>query len=145
LLGRFADVSWAYRFGPPGHDVVVATLQRGDGKSVEVLSQAFRFPAGRPLQMWSAEELGLRGTVRLGRDTTTLRLECRRLAYGVRIHVPGFAPADDALTLEPGVPREIALFRMQGHERDAPVGGTLTALNLNCRIALGLDGGEQAS
>jgi beta-mannosidase len=145
LLGRFADVSWAYRFGPPGHDVVVATLQRGDGESVEILSQAFRFPAGRPLQMWSAEELGLRGTIRLGGDTTTLRLESRRLAYGVRIHMPGFSPADDALTLEPEMPREIALVRMQGHEPDAPAGGTLTALNLNGRIALGLDSGEQAS
>ena len=38
LLGRFVDASYAYRFGPPGHHVVVATLESEDG----VISRAIR-------------------------------------------------------------------------------------------------------
>src|SRR2546430_9580585 len=38
LLGRFVDASYAYRFGPPGHHVVVASLESEDG----LISQALR-------------------------------------------------------------------------------------------------------
>jgi len=138
LLGRFADVSWAYRFGPPGHDVVVATLQSGEEANVEVLSQAFRFPTGRPLRPRLPEELGLAGTLCLGGKTPVLRLQSRRLAYGVRIHLDDFTAADDALTLEPGVPREIALSPVENRDKDARVTGALTALNLRGRVALEL-------
>ena len=55
LLGRFVDASWAYRFGPPAQDLIVATLEDRDGL---ILSQAFRFPAERPPTQ-DAAELGL--------------------------------------------------------------------------------------
>src|SRR5205807_213638 len=55
LLGRFVDASWAYRFGPPAQDLIAVTLERG----AEVLSQSFRFPAGRPTARHSPPELGL--------------------------------------------------------------------------------------
>ena len=45
LLDGFVDLSYAYRFGPPPADLVVATLR---GAGVEVLAEAFHFPAGRP-------------------------------------------------------------------------------------------------
>jgi beta-mannosidase len=38
LLGRFVDASYAYRFGPPGHHVVVASLESDD----RLISQARR-------------------------------------------------------------------------------------------------------
>jgi beta-mannosidase len=47
LLGHFADASSAYRFGPPAHDTVVATLRTTDGTP---LAQATHFPTGPPLQ-----------------------------------------------------------------------------------------------
>ncbi|MDQ6745074.1 MAG: glycoside hydrolase family 2 protein, partial [Actinomycetota bacterium] len=47
VLGRFVDVGWAYRFGPPGQDLVVLSLERA-GEPPEVLGQAFRLPVGRP-------------------------------------------------------------------------------------------------
>ena len=40
LLGRFHDISYAYRFGPPQHDVVVATWFDADHN---ILGEAFHF------------------------------------------------------------------------------------------------------
>jgi hypothetical protein len=52
----------------------------------------------------------------------------RRFAYGVRVRVPGFRPADDAFPVEPGRTRLIALDpRSPGGSWS---GGTITALNL---------------
>jgi beta-mannosidase len=138
LLGRFADVSWSYRFGPPAHDTVVASLEHAadDGG---VLAQAFRFPAGRPLRRQAPAELGLTGALLpRGDGSWVLELSSTRLAYGVRIHVDGFRSAEDALTLEPGHPREILLVP-DGAEAEATRGsGHLTALNLRGRVPLTL-------
>ena len=118
LLGRFVDASWSYRFGAPGHDVIVASLEH-DGT---LLSQAVRFPVARPLTPESAGALGLEASFSDGR---TLAVRSRRLAYGVRVHAPGRTPSDDAFCVEPGVGRTIEL--------DAgPV--VLTALNLDGRL-----------
>ena len=94
-LGRFVDAAWAYRFGPPAQDAIVASLERAmERGGAELLSQAFHFPAGRPLaQETEPSGSGSRRRPR-PRRTATVRLAVtsRRLAYGVRIHAPGFAP-----------------------------------------------------
>jgi beta-mannosidase len=127
LLGRFVDASYAYRFGPPQHNVIVASLER-DG---ELISQAFHFPAGRPAGAQSAAELGLE--VELSSDPTALLVRSRRLAYGVRVDVPGFSPADDAFSVEPGSERRIALRPVAG---EYPAEGRLTAINLEGGIPI---------
>lgn len=147
LLGHFADVSWAYRFGAPGHDVVVASLEHdGTDGETEPLSQAFRFPAGRPLRQQLADELGLTGTLHSRTDgALALTLRCPRLAYGVRVHVPGFRPSDDALTLEPEIARTLTLWP-EGHNADVDVdvdaapAGALSALNMRGRVRLTMGG-----
>jgi beta-mannosidase len=48
IIGRWVDVSYNYRFGPPSHDLVMAELR---GESGELLSQAQRFPLGRARAM----------------------------------------------------------------------------------------------
>ena len=58
MLGRFVDAAWAYRFGPPGQDAIVATLERHDDHGTEFISQAVRFPAGRPLDEESRGSTG---------------------------------------------------------------------------------------
>lgn len=113
LLGRFADVTWAYRFGPPAQDVVVASLEDPAGA---LLSQAFRFPVGRPV---TPEDLGLEAR----RTETGVELTARRCAYGVRVEAAGCVPADDAFCLEPGRSREVALPGATGPVR-------VSALNL---------------
>jgi beta-mannosidase len=129
VLGHFVDVSWAYRFGPPAQDLIVATLESLDGDPARPLAQAARFPVGRPSWTASSDELGLTA-VALERDAErpTLELHARRAVHGVRIDVPGFTPADDAFDLEPGHARRIDL------RRDVPRtpfrGGRVTAVNL---------------
>jgi beta-mannosidase len=129
LLGRFVDAAYAYRFGPPAHDAVVATLSAGGA----VIGQATHFPVGPPLEPASFTlTAAVRGTVPLTsgavRGTVPLTLSSDRLAWGVRIVARGFAPDDDAFTLAPGIPRTIGLRRL---DPDASLAGaTVTALNL---------------
>ena len=126
ILGRFVDLSYAYRFGPPGHDTVVATLESREG---DALSQAFRFPAGRPLERHSAGDLGLDAV--LSADGAALTVTAGRLVYGLRIDAPGRVPADDACSIEPGHARTIALHPALG--AGGPV--SITALNLDGSLA----------
>ena len=129
VIGRFVDAGWTYRFGPPGHDAVVVSLEHEDASGVESVSQSFAFPAGRPLVPEAADRLGLQATGRTAPDGTVhLAIRSTRLAYGVRIHLDGFHPSDDAFSIEPGHARDISL------RPDAPGmtlrAGTVTALNL---------------
>jgi beta-mannosidase len=126
MLGHFADASYAYRFGPPQHDTIVVSLE-DDG---ELISQAFRFPAGRPAGELDAGGLGLEAS--LGADSVTVRT--RKLAYGVRIEVPGFAPGDDAFCIEPGGERTVALRAVAPDARAG--GGSVRAINLRGTLAL---------
>jgi len=123
LLGRFVDASWAYRFGPPAQDLIVATLEGSSG----IVSQAFRFPAARPAVQGPAD-LGLRARiVRSGADARIV-IASRRFAYGVRVHAAGFEATGDAVSIEPGGERTLALRALSP---DAELrGGHLTALNL---------------
>jgi beta-mannosidase len=114
ILGRFVDAAYAYRFGPPGHDAIVVSLEDGDG----LLSQSVRFTLARP----PVSDLGLEATLRDGQ----LAVRTRRLAYGVRVHVPGSVSSDDAFCVEPGRERIVELR--------PPGSGWLTAVNLDGRV-----------
>ncbi|HEY5317717.1 MAG TPA: hypothetical protein VIJ20_07035 [Solirubrobacteraceae bacterium] len=129
VLGRFVDAAWAYRFGRPGHDAIVVSLQ-APGEPGELLSQCFTFPAGRPAGREPAERLGIETASREGPGgSVALTVRSRRLAYGVRVSTPGFVADDDAFSVEPGGERVVRL-----RPRDAETsfgGGSLTALNLD--------------
>ena len=130
LLGRWVDVAWAYRFGPPAHDAVLVALHR-DG---ELLSQAVRFPAGRSRTPRGAGELGARAWVEEHGEAWRLVLESRVLLDGVRVHLPGWRGSDDAFCLAPGERRELALTR-HGEGPRTPA-GAVSALNLAGRLAV---------
>jgi beta-mannosidase len=105
ILGRFVDVGYAYRFGEPQHHLVVASLEHGD----VLIGQAFRFPFGPPSVRRSAAELGLTAAASDGNGAIEVTLTTARVAYGVRLGLPGFVPDEDAFSVEPGRPRRIAL------------------------------------
>ncbi|HEY5144866.1 MAG TPA: hypothetical protein VII98_15300 [Solirubrobacteraceae bacterium] len=139
LLGHFADIGWTYRFGPPAHDVIAVTLERGDADGREVLGQAFRFPGDRPTRRLTAEELGLRATASvLDESTLAIEVRSRRLAYGVQVDAPGFDVSDDAFTVEPGGMRSILLTAR--HPGATLRRAQLGAVNLRGRV--GIRGGR---
>lgn len=135
LLGRFVDVGWAYRFGPPGHDVVVATLEYETTPRGAPVSQAFRFPVGYPLRPELPERLGLVAHCEIGTDGVhSVRIRSRCLAFGVRIGVTGFEPHDDVFCVEPGAERAVRLAPVS---REAEYrSGAVTAVNLRGRVPI---------
>jgi beta-mannosidase len=138
LLGHFVDASWAYRFGPPAQDLIVASIEReGVGERVELLSQSIHLPAGRPGAVESPARLGLELEAAPGPDGgVALALTSSRLVYGLRIQAAGLSPRDDAFSLEPGQTRVVNL---RATEPEA-VGGVVavTALNLQGRVTVPL-------
>ena len=135
VIGHFVDAAWAYRFGPPAQDAIVVSLERDGAEGAELLSQAFHFPAGRPLAPVPEHRLGLAATAATDEDgTVRLTVTSRRLAYGVRIHAAGFSSSDDAFSVEPGGARTIALVPSGPGVRFD--GGLLTALNLAGRVVI---------
>jgi beta-mannosidase len=131
MLGRFVDAAWAYRFGPPAQDVIVATIDAVD-QPQDILSQAFRFPAGLPKTRGGSGHVGLEAVAHLIDEQLTLTLRTAGLAYGVRIDVPGFLADDDAFSVEPGRERRIRLRPEQPGARCT--GGTVSALNLDATV-----------
>jgi beta-mannosidase len=137
LVGHFVDAAWAYRFGPPAQDAIVATLERLDGPLERPLAQSVRLPAGRAVATAARHDLGLTASVEsTDGDRVELAVSSRRLAYGVRLDVPGFVPGDDAFAIEPGHTRHVELRAR--HEGTPFSGGTLSALDLAGTIPIAI-------
>jgi beta-mannosidase len=99
LLGRFVDTTYAYRFGPPGHDVVVATLI--DAASGARLGQAFHYPCGRARERYG--DLGLEASgERVDADAWRITVRTKRVAQCVAFDARGFVVDDDFFDVEPG-------------------------------------------
>jgi beta-mannosidase len=106
LFEHFFDVTHAYRFGPPSHDVTVATLV--DRSTGLVRSEAFHFPAGLPSQQEA--DVGLDAIAMPGATGGwKLALRTRRLAQSVELEVRGFEPEDNYFHVAPGGAREVTL------------------------------------
>lgn len=119
LLGGFRDVTNAYRFGPPGYDVVRVRLEV-DG----AVSEAFHLPVGpgRPQE----PDIGLEAHASLAGDDWQLTVRARRFAQWVALEVPGFAPDDSWFHVAPGGERTITLRPLD--EASVPK-GRVRALN----------------
>ena len=110
LFDGFYDLSYAYRFGPPGVHVVHARFGE---------AEQFWFPAG--LAATRVPDVGL--AAQLAGDVLTV--SAQRFAQFVTIDAPGYLPSDDGFHLAPGQRREIALTRT-----GAPIkSGTIAASN----------------
>jgi beta-mannosidase len=103
LLGGFFDVTYAYRFGPPSHDVVVARLTGEDGAT---LDESFLFPLGRAAAL---ADSGLSARLVEGADGPALTLSCARFAQNVRIVCAGWDLEDNGFHLAPGGERSVRL------------------------------------
>jgi len=135
ILGRFADASYAYRFGAPGHDVIAVSLHMSPGDIP--FAQSFRFPAGRTTERVPVSELGLTGETRVHADETIeVHLSSRRFAWGVRVALPGFLPDDAYFGMEPGIKRRILLTPIR--TGNTPANVTVTAINAEGRFPVAI-------
>jgi beta-mannosidase len=101
LIGRFFDLSHAYRFGPRTHDLVVAQLIAPGG---EVSSQA-DYLLGTP----RAGDGEVAAELAEDAEGWTLTLTAGRLQPYVHIADAGFRPSDDGFVLIPGEPKRVRL------------------------------------
>uniref|UniRef100_A0A9E7ZGW9 Glycoside hydrolase family 2 protein n=1 Tax=Bosea sp. NBC_00436 TaxID=2969620 RepID=A0A9E7ZGW9_9HYPH len=128
LIGRFFDITYAYRFGPPGHDVTSAVLRRaGDG---QVLAEAFHFPLGRGHER---HQLGLAAALERDGEGWSLVLSTQRFAQSVEIVDPHWRPEQNWFHLAPGEPRRVRLLRRTGVE--AVPAGEVTAVTATERVS----------
>ncbi len=120
LLEGFRDPTYAYRFGPCEHDVVVARLVTPDGVR---LGEAFHFPLGLPAGREA--DLGLTAVARPAPDqgdgAFALTISARRFAYACVVNVEGFSPDDNFFHVAPRAPRTI-LLRPDGDAGRTPIG-----------------------
>jgi beta-mannosidase len=128
LLGHFVDSTYAYRFGPPRHEAVVATLVDEDGA---VVSQDVYRPL--PALMNDRGSLALEAeAAESGHVRLTLRADA--LLYGVRIEARDHRPEDNYFDLIPGRARTVLLRPIS--DGGASLRGSVEAVNLADAIRL---------
>ncbi len=133
LLKRFVDVSYAYRFGPPRHNLVVTTLYANPVNIL--LSQSFLLPMGRPSNRGPIAALGLSAEARLlSNGKIEVALHSRRFAYAVRVWSEGFLPSDAYFHLAPALERRILLTPLTIGDEPAQV--SLSAVNAEGTLPL---------
>jgi beta-mannosidase len=138
LFDGFRDISYAYRFSPPAHDVVAVTLTGTDGR---VASEAIHLPLGlsRPIE----SDIGLSATATPDdagavEGTWTVAVTTRRFAQCVALDVAGFTPSDSWFHVAPGAARAVTLFPLPGSGADRPR-GSVRALNVRAESPLRID------
>ena len=120
----FLDLSYAYRFGPPGHDLIVATLR--DGAGVE-LDRAHHFDLAATAA--NRNDLGLSASASAVADGRyDVEIRTRLFAQSVSIEAEGYAADDDYFHVAPGAVRKIQLCPQAG-DRPRPLRARLHALN----------------
>jgi beta-mannosidase len=138
LFDGFRDISYAYRFSPPAHDVVAVTLTGVNGT---VASEAVHLPLGlaRPLEA----DIGLTATAApadgdRGTGAWTVTVATRRFAQSVALDVAGFVPSDSWFHLAPGATRSVTLVPVPDSEADRPR-GSVRAVNARAESSLRID------
>jgi beta-mannosidase len=109
VIGAFFDTNYAYRFGPPSHDVTRARLMcRQSGKT---LAEAFHFPLGRGKALFDST---LSATVERQAKGYDLNIEADGFAQSVNIVVEGYLPSDNYFHLMTGEKRTVFLSPIAG-------------------------------
>jgi beta-mannosidase len=124
MFDDFRDLSYAYRFGPPAQDLVVATLRGTDGS---VLSRAFHFVLG--LSATREPDVGLTAVASARADSDfDVKISTRRFAQSVWIEAEGFVAEDAYFHLAPGTDTTVRLQRIP-LEPERALRGRVHALN----------------
>ncbi|QRM53732.1 glycoside hydrolase family 2 protein [Sinorhizobium sp. BG8] len=103
LFGAFFDTTYAFRFGPPAHEVTVARLRDCDTR--EVIHEAFHFPQGRSAVFAAA-------TITAGLEQSegwSLLVSTDRFVQSVNVVAEGYVVSDNWFHLAPGEIRKLSL------------------------------------
>jgi beta-mannosidase len=125
LLGGFYDVTYAYRFGPPKHDVTIATLLGSDG---DVLAEAFHFPRPYPQHRVAASVVAQ--ARRSGDDSWILTLTSDQFLYAAHIDLAKGRASDDYFHLAPTRTKSITI------SGTSTLRGSIEALNLGDAVRI---------
>jgi beta-mannosidase len=132
LLSAFHDTAYAYRFGPPKHDVAVATLLDGSGAT---LADAFHFPL--PVEPQRAVGATVQAEARvMGDDQWELTLSSDRFLYAVHVDSAQAEPSDDYFHLMPGRAKTVTMTRKAAGK----LAGVVEALNLDEAVRIRVTG-----
>ncbi len=129
LFGAFFDTTYAFRFGPPSHDVTIGRLTDADGT---VISEAFHFPRGRAEALFSAAATA---ALRQDADGWVLDVSADRFAQSVAIESEGFVPSDNWFHLTPGALKTIRLALRAGTDPAAKPSGEIRGLGLEAVVS----------
>ena len=128
----FFDLTYAYRFGPPSHDVVVATLRDSNGE--HVASDTY-WPLG--LGSLAVRDIGVAARAKaLSDDHVELTVATRSFAHAVTVRTAGWVAEDQYFHLAPATERKL-LLRRSGS--DKPPRGTVHALNARSAAKIHLE------
>jgi beta-mannosidase len=128
ILGTFYDVTYAYRFGPANHDVVIATLFDEERRTC---SEAFHFVERRePTLLPDIKvELNVAGG---GDESYQVNLSSNRFLHGVHVSADGFLPDDNYFHLSPARAKTVCFRPLRA--KHAEFQGYLEALNLRTGV-----------
>ncbi len=132
LFEGFRDMTYSYRFGPPSHDLVVATLaQRG---SDDVISDAYFFPVDLPATQ--SADIGLKAHAEpLSNGSYKVTISTQQFAQSVAVDADDLRPDDNYFHIPPNSSRSIILRPLPSKKRSTnstnavTLSGTVTALN----------------
>ena len=117
LLGRFFDITYAYRFGPPAHDATVARLL--DPETGAIIAELTHVLAGHAA---AARDIGLAAEVAWTDSGPALDVGTERFARFVTIDDERCVASDQGFCLVPGERRRVALVtkerRLETEGRD---------------------------
>ena len=129
VLGGFYDTSYAYRFGPPKHDVSIVTLLGPDG---DVIAEAFHFPQrSEPKRITGAAIVAKARPI--CENAWNVTLESERFLYAVHFDCAGFVPDDNYFHLTPGRAKTVALRSTASAPK---LCGTVEAVNLDNAVRI---------
>ena len=129
LFGAFFDTTYAFRFGPPSHDVTVARLIDAQGSMV---AEAFHFPQGRPKAIHST---ALAAGLRQDGEGWLLDLSADRFVQSVAIEAEGFLPSDSWFHLAPGGVKSVRLTPRPDTDPAAKPSGEVRGIGAEAVIA----------
>lgn len=98
FLDGFYDTAYAYRFGPPQHDIAIVTLLNEQGN---VISEAFHFSENRQPNLVSDAKVVINMTV-LDDDQYQLSILSDVFLFAVHFDIKNYLPDDSYFHLAPG-------------------------------------------